>query len=408
MQRPLSIFFTPVAFLTLAAGAMNASAAPLAFDSRQLSDEFWSEGAAAADFTGNDHTDIASGPWIWHGPDFVEKTAFYKPKAHPIDSYANENFMCFAGDINGNGRPDIVVVGIPGDKAWWFENPGETGDHWQQHVAFNHVDNESPTFTDITGNGRPELVFSHNGTFGYATYDPDNPGELWTFHPISAEGATGGRFTHGLGVGDIDGDGRPDLVAKNGWWQQPESLENNPEWEFHPFNFTDKGGAQMLVADFDGDGLADIITSLDAHAYGLALFRQTTAEDNSITFEKQLIMGESPEDNPHGVAFSQLHALALADFTGNDVPDFVTGKRFWAHNGRDPGANDPAVLYVFETIRKDDGSVDFLPHLVDDDSGVGVEVLATDLNGNGKTDIVTGNKKGVFLHLQSTPNAPEE
>jgi hypothetical protein len=80
----------------------------------------------------------------------------------------------------------------------------------------------------------------------------------------------------------------------------------------------------------------------------------------------------------------------------------VTGKRFWSH-GRtgDPDRNDAAVLYWFKLVRHAGGRVDFVPHLIDNDSGVGTQVVATDINGDGRPDVVVGNKKGAFVHLQA-------
>src|SRR5581483_7305021 len=144
--------------------------------------------------------------------------------------------------------------------------------------------------------------------------DPKNPDKPWTWHSISPENKGLQRFTHGIGVGDVNGDGKPDLLEKDGWWEQPASLEGDPEWKFHPVKFFDKdGSAQMYTFDVNGDGRPDVITSLDAHGYGLAWFEQKA--DGS--FEKHKIIGSKAEENPQGVHFSQLHAVVLADINGD-------------------------------------------------------------------------------------------
>ena len=98
-----------------------------------------------------------------------------------------------------------------------------------------------------------------------------------------------------------------------------------------------------------------------------------------------------------GVAFSQHHSMALGDFNADGLMDFVTGKRWWAHGGGDPGADQPSVLYWFELRRSETHGVEFIPHLVDTDSGVGTQVAVGDLDGDEKTDIGVGNKKGVYI-----------
>ena len=111
-------------------------------------------------------------------------------------------------------------------------------------------------------------------------------------------------------------------------------------------------------------------------------------------------MTDRPEGNPYGVCFSQPHAMGCADIDGDGVKDIVTGKCYFAHNGKDPGAHEPAVLYWFRTVRKPDGSAELVPYLIDDDSGVGRQITLEDVNGDGKIDIVTANKKGVHAFLQ--------
>jgi hypothetical protein len=105
-----------------------------------------------------------------------------------------------------------------------------------------------------------------------------------------------------------------------------------------------------------------------------------------------------------------LHAIDLVDMDGDGLKDIVTGKRFWSH-GRtgDPDRNDSAVLYWFQLVRRADKSVDFVPHLIDDNSGVGTQVVAGDINGDGLPDVIVGNKKGTFvlLHEKRTVSQAE-
>ncbi len=385
--------------------ALSAAGADPAFSRQRLSTEFYCEGANFADFDRDGHGDVVSGPFLYYGPDFVQKAEIYSPK--PFDPLAySDNFFAFPRDFDGDGWIDVLVVGFPGEAAVWYENPKgrEKPGPWARHVAWPNVDNESPAFADLTGDGRPELVCHSGGTLGYATPDPSAPRKPWTFHPIS-EPLGLQRFTHGLGVGDLNGDGRADFLLKDAWWEQPPPLEGGKDrlWKRHPVPFSDRiGGAQMGVFDVDGDGDADVVTSLHAHGYGLAWCEQVKKDEagGEIEFVRHVVMDDAPEKSRHGLVFSELHALAFADVDADGLLDVVTGKRWWAH-GPDggPDGRKPGVLYWFETVRGPDG-VDFVPHLVDDASGVGTQVVAGDLDGDGKTDFVVGNKQGTFVFLQ--------
>jgi hypothetical protein len=96
--------------------------------------------------------------------------------------------------------------------------------------------------------------------------------------------------------------------------------------------------------------------------------------------------------------FTQPHAVALVDVNGDKLKDIVTGKRYWAHT-TDPGANDPAVLYWFELQRDNAGKVQYVAHLIDDNSGVGTQVVARRIDGQKIPSIVVGNKKGTFVFV---------
>ena len=402
----------------LAAGSGPAADELRTFKRIQLSDQFWSEGATFGDLNNDGANDIVSGPWWWQGPDFSRRheyypaTATFDLKLGPMttvkvpgfegtlgkDNKYSDNFLAFTYDFNADRWLDILIVGFPGAETSWYENPlGATAGHWTRHVIFERTDNESPAFTDLTGDGKPELVCITGEQYGYASPDWGNPAQPWRFHAISPRNKYQ-RFTHGLGVGDVDGDGRRDLLEKNGWWQQPASLDGDPEWRFHAAPMG-SGGAQMHVYDVNGDGRNDVITSLEAHGFGLAWFEQVR-DKGAIAFRQHLIVNKDPKESPYGVKFSEIHAIALEDMDGDGLQDIVTGKRFWSH-GRagDPDRNDAAVLYWFRLVRTT-GGADFVPYLIDNASGVGTQVVAGDINRDGLPDVVVGNKNGTFVHLQ--------
>lgn len=378
------------------------------FKKTVLGERFFAEGATYGDLNNDGKPDLIAGPYWFEGPDFKKQHEFYPAKPFDPKGYS-DNFFAFVHDFNGDKWNDILIYGFPGKDASWFENPGKDGDgHWKRHVVFDQVDNESPTWGDLTGDGQPEMIFQSAGFFGYATPDWNAPEKKWTFHKISDKSA-GGNFTHGLGWGDVNGDGRPDLLEKNGWWEQPESLEGDPQWKKHPFQFSAPGGAQMYAYDVDGDGLNDVITSLAAHGFGLAWYKQSKGDDGEPTFEQHLITGSKPEENPYGVKFAELHAIDLIDMNGDGLKDIVTGKRWWSHGREgDPERDSPAVMYWFELKRGEDGEVDWVPHLIDDDSGVGVQVVAGDFSGDGQPDVIVSNKKGTHYHIQQVKEVTKE
>ena len=373
------------------------------YEQRQLSDKFFSEGAVFADLNSDGQPDAIAGPFWYEGPTFAQRHEIYRPA--PFDPLGySDNFLTFSHDFNGDGWADVLVLGYPGIDASWFENPGLRDLPWRRRVVFLPVDGESPVLGDLLGSGYPVLICASGGRLGYAAADPRDAVRPWTFHPISPLGLWN-RFTHGLGFGDLNGDGRADILEKNGWWQQPASLVGDPVWEFHPYPFATApapGGAQMLVTDVNGDGLADVVTSRHAHGYGLSWFEQIRAADGAINFSPHVILSENPDTKISGVQFAQLHALALADVDGDGLPDIITGKRWWAHGPK--GDADPAgapVLYAFLTRRAPDRTVTFEPRLLDDNSGIGTQVSAADVNADGRADFIVGNKRGTFVVLST-------
>lgn len=396
---------------------------------------FHAEGASAGDIDGDGHADIVEGP-LWHqGPNFVRSFELAPPTEFPVARYSDQ-FFSRVFDATGDGANDVLVIGFPGKEARLYVNPGadNLGSHWPMHVVTGAVDNESPFITDLIPGGLPEIVCGSGGRYGYyqAGYDAT---QAWTWHAISEDGACPNRFVHAMGVGDVNGDGLLDVLDKKFWWEQPAAQNEMLPWKKRVWALEGYGGggAQICVADMDGDGDSDIVASYNAHGYGLGWFEQRTID----RFVRHDIMSESSTDNPYGVAFSQLHAVAVRDIDGDGRQDIITGKRYYAHGGKDPGGLQEPVLYWFRNVARDSDLVSdaperkrvasadtsdarsltgttsrigrsgdrpsepvFVPHLIDNNSGVGVDVLVADLNADNKLDVVTASKKGLIVHFQ--------
>lgn len=413
MKHPSKVFCAAA----LAFSPVLAHASEPSFSRQHIIQDFWAEGAAAGDFNRDGIPDVAYGPWWFEGPDFSKKHVIYPATAtwqltkpdgstetlpgfmgakSPKNGYS-DHFLTFTDDFNRDGWDDVLAIGFPGKESYWYENPKGADGPWQKHLVMAVVDNESPVYATVTNDGKKGLVCNSGGFIGYALPDKGDPNAAWTWHPISPKGPWQ-RFTHGIGIGDINGDGRPDILEARGWWEQPASLENDPQWVFHEFIFG-KGGANMIVTDVNGDGLADVITSIEAHGNGIAWFEQTK-EGGEQGWRKHMIVGATAAETEHGTVFTQPHALALADINGDGLPDLVCGKRFWAHGpSGDIAPNDPAVLYWFELKRAGKNAA-FVPHLIDSDSGVGTQVTVAPLGKTKKPGVIVGNKKGAFVFEQ--------
>lgn len=366
------------------------------FTRQQLTSEYCSEGANAGDINGDGKSDVVSGPYWYEGPDFKTKREIYPAKPQNREGYA-DNFFCWVYDFNGDGKNDVLTAGFPGKPGYVYENPGAGGydKPWKRHEVLKAVSNESPQFVNIIGDEQPEMVCTQDGKFGYASFEAKKGLEPWTFHAISVMDAPK-PFGHGLGAGDVNGDGRADIVIADGWFEQPEKKADTARWEFHKVKFTDSyGGAEMHVYDVDGDGKNDVITSLAAHDFGLAWYKQTT-KDGATTFEKQVIMGSKASQNPFGLVFSELHSVALVDMDADGLKDIVTGKTYYSHHKGSPMWDAGAVVYWFRLTRTKEGVV-WVPHKVDGEAGIGRQVSVVDINGDKLPDVVVGGMVGVHV-----------
>jgi hypothetical protein len=368
----------------------------------RLSNFSYTWSTAVADINRDGQLDIVAGQWYFLGPDFtVSREILLSQASNPSNTYPNGLLVQYAFDWTGDGWPDVLM------GSTLYINPGKELRRWDRMSTGMLGGGEITAFSDIDGDGKPDVVNSSGGGVSFSHPDPANPLGPWISVNVSGPGPWP---AHGVGAGDINGDGKKDIVNPYGWWEQPAGGASQTPWKFHVAKLAGwgragggPGGAEMVVYDVNGDGKNDIVTSLQAHGWGLGWFEQRRDASGEISFEPHTIMGDFSTKNAGGVTFSELHGLTAGDMDGDGIPDIVVGKRYWAHEEGyvDPDPMGAPVLYIFRTVRNKQapGGAEFVPELVHNRSGVGSTVLAADVNKDGAMDIVSGTKLGIFAFL---------
>ena len=372
------------------------------FNGQRIMDRYYGWSAAAADINHDGIQDIVYGPFYFLGPEYRERRIYREGRVYnPATEYAPD-MVNYAYDFTGDGWPDILSTEMRAMAL--YVNPQGEPRRWDRYMVLPDITTEIVVMKDIDGDGKPEIVYGTANGYAWSKPDPEHPTAPWPVHRISS----GRTNIHGLGVGDVNGDGRMDLVVPSGWYEQPASGAAQENWTFHEEDFgiaappgVLPGGGEIGVYDVNGDGLADIVTSLAAHDWGLAWFEQKRGADKKISFVRHEIARDYSTKNAGGATFSEPHATAFADMDGDGVPDFIVGKSVWHHlenyNGPDPYG--PAVVYVYRTVRnaKAPGGAEFVPELVNNHSGVGSKIEVADVNKDGAQDIITASINGLFV-----------
>ena len=190
---------------------------------------------------------------------------------------------------------------------------------------------------------------------------------------------------HGIGAGDVNKDGRNDArLPKAGSRRLRVRMPSGPFIRLSE----EPRSALCTSRDVNGDGRNDVITS-NAHDYGLMWFEQGANDQ----WTKHLI-----DDS-----WSQAHAVSLIDSNGDGKVDILTGKRFMAHNGKDPGERESLGVYWYEQVTRQ-RQIEWVRHVIDygGRTGGGMQIPVADLDGDGDLDFAVAGKSGLFLFLNKT------
>lgn len=378
----------------------GAPGAPITFRKQQIESSFRTEGLTAFDVQNTGRLNIVTRQYWYEWPlststrHEISAPRTWDPLTDYSDSYAD-----FPLDVDGDGWTDLVAIPRQDQDILWYRNPQGVDRRWDAFLIARRYSGERPIMTDLFGDGGQELVFMTQGPSQLVWAVPgSDPTQPWPTVAISNPNvAYVGIDVHGLGVGDVNGDGRLDLILAAGWFEGPASRDQSP-WVFHPTDWlppTCRGNpypassccsSDMDAYDVDGDGLADIICT-NPHGRGRWWLQQGPAG----SWTPQLIDQD----------YSESHVVNWADLDGDGIPELITGKRKWAHGTGGEGASEPGVLYYYK-IRNQGGAITFDRYDVDPDqtTGVGIQTVIEDMNGDRKPDIVMSNKTGLYYFEQ--------
>lgn len=371
-----AVFFLAISLLPEQAAAQTENPGPIKFRKQFIAAESF-ESVGAFDVNGDKVPDLVSGNFWYEGPDYLKRHHITDVKRHG-EYY--DDFATIPMDLNGDGRLDFVTGGWFAETMRWHENPG-ADKPWTEHAIAKTGNIETIRAWDVDGDGSLELV-------------PNTPGKPLAFYKVKPGTNSSPTFTrvevaktheHGLGFGDVNGDGRGDFIISRGWLEAPANPMTG-SWKRHEDFDIEPASVPIIVADVNKDGRSDLIAG-NGHGYGLSWYEQQVDKKGKRTWVTHVIDADN----------SQFHEMKWVDLNGDGQPELVTGKRYRAHNGNDPGANDDFGLYYYSW-----NGDSFTKNIISygpagDGVGTGIYLSVTDLNRSGRPDIIVAGKQGLYV-----------
>jgi predicted dienelactone hydrolase len=382
--------------------AATAAAQPPSFVAKQIDAESEFPACAVIDVNRDGKLDIVSGGYWYEAPEwkrhFLREVEVIRGR---FDDYSNLEI-----DVNADGWTDILSCNYRSQSLFWMEHPGEKirsdpDTPWIKHLIDRPGPMETGRLYDIDADG--DLDVLPNGTTFAAWYE-------LTYE--TADGKKQPRFIrhdlpkeiagHGVGFGDINGDGRGDIVGPRGWLEAPEDRRGG-RWLWHPDWQTHRDASiPILVYDVDQDGDNDLVYGR-GHSYGLYWLEQSRS---------RLPGGTSGGDaswQRHAIdtSWSQPHSLLLADLDGDKRLEVISGKRYFGHDGKDLGEQDLlcGYAYQFEPQSRTFRRLEIFHGLR---AGLGLDPKAADIDGDGDLDLVAADRCSLMLLQNIRPGEPAQ
>jgi len=364
-----------------------AQARPLSFTSQLLCIDN-NEACAIADVNQDGQLDVIAGRNWYAAPDF-EPRLLRTIGNHPPD-YAQNNGE-HAMDVNQDGWPDVVSTAWGDGKIKWYKNPGKEGlINGLEWTANTLADTKNPRgeaglMHDIDGDGQAEYILN--------SWHKPTPFTIWRLtkdaegNPIMKETIIGKQNSHGVGFGDINGDGHTDILFDDGWYEQPATNLWAGNWRLHRDWNLAGASCPMQVVDINEDGRNDIVWG-KGHGYGLYWAEQGQTIGDSTTWTTHLIDS----------SWSQVHTLTWEDLDLDGHKELLTGKRILAHSGKDPGSASPAIVFRYVWNKRNQSFM--RQGIAQGKIGTGLMIRVADLNGDDRPDIVMAGKTGTYILWQ--------